>query len=238
MLVAPASGQRVLVVDDDPQIRRALRVGLTSQGYKVHLASTASEALDAAASAQPDLIILDLMLPDQSGLEVCRELRQWSAAPIIVLSARDQERDKVQALDLGADDYLTKPFGLDELLARMRAVLRRGRTDACAPVLVCGELRLDQARRLVTLGGQEIHLTPTEYELLRYLMANAGKIVTHRELLHAVWGAGAEGNHAMLHVFIAQLRRKIDRDPTQPSYIRTEPRVGYRFRAAPGTPLG
>ncbi len=223
---------RVLVVDDEPQVRRALRVGLGSHGYDVQAAASGEEALDAAACAPLDLVILDLMLPDQPGQEVCKELRRWSEVPIIVLSGRDQERDKVEALDLGADDYVTKPFGLEELLARVRAVLRRRPVDPLPPVLESGELKLDRARRLVTLGGEEVHLTPTEYAVLQYLMSHAGKIVTHRELLQTVWGRGYEEHTSTLHVFMAQLRKKIDRDPTRPSYIRTEPRIGYRFRSA------
>lgn len=231
------SGPRILVVDDEPQIRRALRVGLSGHGYVVQLASSGEEALDLAASSTPGVVILDLMLPGISGLDVCRELRQWSAVPIIVLSAKGEERDKVQALDLGADDYLTKPFGMDELLARIRVALRRGQGGAPSPIMQCGELRLDQVRRLVTLANQEVHVTPTEYEVLRYLMANAGKVVTHRTLLRAVWGAGYEDATQTLRVFIAQLRRKIEPDPTRPVYLRTESGVGYRFHAddPPGT---
>jgi two-component system, OmpR family, KDP operon response regulator KdpE len=227
------SNPRVLIVDDEPQIRRALRVSLVSHGYQVQVAASGEEALDLAASAPPDVVILDLVLPGRTGLEVCRELRQWSPVPIIVLSARGQERDKVQALDLGADDYLTKPFGMDELLARIRVALRRAGGVSAAPVLESGDLCLDQARRLVTLRGEPVHLTPTEYDVLRYLMANAGKVVTHRALLTAVWGPGYEDSARMLRVFIAQLRRKIEPVPARPTYVRTEPAVGYRFRAEP-----
>ena len=227
------SGPRVLVVDDEPQIRRVLRVGLTAHGYEVHLAASGEEALDLAATAPLDLILLDLMLPQLSGLEVCKELRQWSQVPIIVLSALGQERDKVQALDLGADDYLTKPFGMEELLARVRAVQRRRAGEAAPAVLESGELTLDQARHVVRLRGEEVHLTPTEYAVLRYLMAHKGKVITHRNLLTAVWGPSAADSSHMLHVFIAQLRRKIDPDPARPSYICTEPGVGYSCRAEP-----
>ena len=227
------SNPRVLVVDDEPQIRRALRVGLVNHGYEVQVAASGEEALDLAASAPPDLIILDLMLPNLTGLEVCTELRQWSEVPIIVLSARGQERDKVEALDLGADDYLTKPFGMDELLARMRAALRRGASGAPSPILQSGELELDQTRRLVTLRGQAVHLTPTEYAILQYLMANAGKVITHRALLAAVWGPGYQESSQILRVFIGQLRRKIEPNRSRPTYIRTEPGVGYRFRTEP-----
>jgi two-component system KDP operon response regulator KdpE len=227
------SGPRILVVDDEPQIRRALRVGLAGHGYDVQLAGTGEEALDLAAVAPPDVIILDLMLPGLSGLDVCKGLREWSQAPIIVLSAKGEERDKVEALDLGADDYLTKPFGMDELLARIRAALRRTAGEAPTPVLEIGELRLDQARRLLTSRGREIHLTPTEYDMLRYLMTNAGKVITHRALLRAVWGPGYEDGSQTLRFFIVQLRRKIEPEPSRPIYIRTEPGVGYRFRADP-----
>jgi len=227
------SSSRVLVVDDEPQIRRALRVSLASHGYDVQVAASGEEALELAAGAPPDVVILDLVLPGLNGLEVCQRLRQWSPVPIIVLSARGQERDKVEALDLGADDYLTKPFGMDELLARIRVALRRAGGEAPPPVLESGELRLDQARRLVTLRGEPVHLTPTEYDILRYLMANAGKVVTHRALLAAVWGPGYEDSARMLRVFIAQLRRKIEPVPARPTYVRTEPAVGYRFRAEP-----
>ena len=224
------SSPRVLVVDDEPQIRRALRVGLVSHGYQVQMAASGEEALELAASAPPDVVILDLVLPGRNGLEVCQALREWSPVPIIVLSARGQERDKVQALDLGADDYLTKPFGMDELLARIRVALRRAGGAPPSPILASGELRLDQARRLVTLRGEPVHLTPTEYDVLRYLMANAGQVVTHRALLTAVWGPGYEDSARMLRVFIAQLRRKIEPVPARPTYVRTEPAVGYRFR--------
>jgi two-component system KDP operon response regulator KdpE len=220
----------VLVVDDEPQIRRALRVGLISHGYQVQVAASGEEALDLAASAPPDVVILDVAMPGLTGLEVCKELRQWSQVPIIILSARGQERDKVEALDLGADDYLTKPFGMDELLARIRVALRHAPGGAASPVLRSGELELDQARRLVQLRGEPVHLTPTEYDVLRYLMANAGKVVTHRALLGAVWGPGYQDSARMLRVFIAQLRHKIEPVPARPTYIRTEPSVGYRFR--------
>ncbi len=224
------SRPRVLVVDDEPNIRRALRVWLADHGYDVRLAASGEEALDAAAVAPPDVVILDLVLPGLSGLEVCRGLREWSQAPILVLSARGEERDKIEALDLGADDYLTKPFGMGELLARLRAILRRTTGGSPSPVLASGDLRLDQARRLVTLAGREVHLTPTEYEMLRYLMANAGKVITHRTLLGAVWGPSHEDASETLRVFIAQLRRKIEPEPHRPTYIRTEPGIGYRFR--------
>jgi len=227
------SGPRVLVVDDEPNIRRALRVWLADHGYQVQLASTGEEALDLAAIAPPEVVLLDLMLPGMSGLDVCQSLREWSQAPIIILSGRDEEDAKIRALDLGADDYLIKPFGLGELLARIRAALRRAGAPAPSPVLESGELRLDQPRRLVTLGDREVHLTPTEYEVLRYLMANAGKVLTHRTLLRAIWGPSHEDAGETLRVFIAQLRRKIEPAVGPPTYVRTEPGIGYRFRAEP-----
>jgi two-component system, OmpR family, KDP operon response regulator KdpE len=227
------SGERILVVDDEPNIRRALRVWLTDHGYQVELTANGEEALDRAAVAPPDVVILDLMLPGMSGLEVCKSLREWSPVPIIVLSARGEEADKIQALDLGADDYLTKPFGMGELLARIRVVLRRASGPPPSPVLESGDLRLDQARRLVTLRGREVHLTPTEYEMLRYLMANAGKVLTHRTLLRTIWGPSHEDASETLRVFIAQLRRKIETDAHRPTFIKTEPGIGYRFRAEP-----
>jgi two-component system KDP operon response regulator KdpE len=196
----------------------------------VQLATSAEEALDLAVRAPPDLVVLDVELPDMSGLEVCTALREWSEVPIIILSAQAEERTKVEALDRGADDYLTKPFGSEELLARVRAVLRRYAGEATVPVLESGELRLDQSRRLVTLRGCQVHLTPTEYEILRYLMANTGKVVTHRTLLRAVWGPGYEEDHSALRVFIAQLRGKIERGADRGRYIETAARVGYRFR--------
>jgi len=228
------SRQRVLVVDDEPQVRRMLREVLAGDGYEVQLAASGEEALNFVASDPPAAVILDLMLPDMSGLDVCKELRNWrSLVPIIVVSARTEERAKVEALDLGADDYLTKPFGVDEFLARLRAALRRGPGQLPTPTLASGELQLDQVRRVVTLRGREVHLTPTEYEILRYLMANAGRIVTYPTLLRAAWGPGYEDNIPLLRVFVTQLRHKVEPDPNNPSYIHTEPRIGYRFRWAP-----
>jgi two-component system, OmpR family, KDP operon response regulator KdpE len=227
------AGPRILIIDDEPQIGRALRIILSAHGYDVHVATTGEEGLDLAATTSPDVIILDLMLPGISGLEVCAELRRWGQVPILVLSAKGEERDKVQALDLGADDYLTKPFGMDELTARLRAILRRAAGETAAPVLCSGELELDTVRRLVTLGGEPVHLTPTEYELLRFFMSSAGKVITHQTLLRGVWGSAYEDASPNLRVFVAQLRRKIEPDPARPSYIRTEPGIGYRFSADP-----
>jgi two-component system, OmpR family, KDP operon response regulator KdpE len=223
---------RILVIDDEPQIRRALRAGLERNGYAVSLAASGEEGLDQAALQPPDLVILDLAMPGMDGFEVCRQLREWSKAPIVVLSVREGETDKIRALDLGADDYLTKPFSLGELLARLRAVLRRaGSEELEAPSLTVGEMEIDFAHRRVTLGGQEVRLTPTEYELLRHLALNPDRVLTHRQLLTRVWGPEyAEDTHT-LRVHIANLRNKIEPDPARPRYLHTEPRVGYRFRA-------
>jgi two-component system KDP operon response regulator KdpE len=222
--------KRVLVVDDEPQIIRALRVALTAQGYDVVASVNGEQALDAAATTPPDAVILDLGLPGLSGLEVCRSLREWSQVPILVLSARSAEREKVAALDLGADDYVTKPFGMDEVLARLRAALRRSSaTPPTEAQFETGELRIDFGRRLVTVGGKEVHLTPTEYSLLKLLVANPDRVLTHGMLLRSVWGSeyGEEAHY--LRVFVRQLRQKIEPDPSRPRYILTEPGVGYRF---------
>lgn len=223
---------RVLVVDDEPQIRRALRVGLEQNGYQVQVAAGGNEALDLAALHPPDLVILDLAMPDVSGLEVCRQLREWTQVPVLVLSVRDGEADKIRALDLGADDYLTKPFALGELLARLRALLRRSGTgeEPSLPTFTAGELHVDFVRRRVTRAGQEIHLTPIEYELLRTLILNPDRVLTHRQLLARVWGAEYEEDNHTLRVHVANLRNKIEPEPARPRYILTEPRVGYRFR--------
>jgi two-component system KDP operon response regulator KdpE len=226
------SGARVLVVDDEPEVRRALRTALGGRGYDVELAANGEEALAEFRRHHPDLVLLDLQLPGLSGLEVCREIREESSVPIIILSVQGGEATKVQALDLGADDYVTKPFGIEELLARMRVALRRsGGRAAGQAVIEQGDLRIDLERRAVTVGGQPVHLRPKEYEMLRYLAANAGKLVTHSMLLRAVWGAGYEDARPYLHVHVGQLRRKIEPDPSRPSYILTEPGVGYRFAA-------
>ncbi len=227
--------ERILVVDDEPQIRRALRAGLTAQGYDVALAATGEEALDAAAAQPPALVVLDLSLPGQSGLEVCRRLREWSDVPILVLSARDQERDKVDALDMGADDYLTKPFGMDELLARIRAALRRrgGDKSPAASALTVGDVTIDYARRVVTRGGEEVRLTRLEYDVLRYLAVNADRVVTHRQILVSVWGPENAEETQYLRVHIGHLRQKLEQDAARPQFLITEPGVGYRFRTQP-----
>ena len=222
----------VLLIEDDAQIRRFLRATLASQGYRLIEAMTGEEGLSLAASRQPDLIILDLGLPDLDGLAVARRIRQWGSVPILVLSARGQERDKVAALDAGADDYVTKPFGVGELVARMRVALRhaaRGGLGKEEPVFSVGELRVDLARRQVFLGGEEVHLTPIEHKLLAVLVRNAGKVVTQRQLLTEVWGPAFEEQGHYLRVFMRQLRQKLESTPARPRYFRTEPGVGYRL---------
>jgi two-component system KDP operon response regulator KdpE len=222
------TGARILVVDDEPQILRALQMKLSSEGYDVETARTAEQALTAAAAHPPEAVILDLLLPDGRGTDVCRELREWSAAPILVLSAVGDESEKVAALDAGADDYVTKPFGVDELLARLRAALRRT-APSPEPVLEVGELTIDLERRLVTKGGKPVSLTRIEYELLRLFALNEGKLLTHPTILKEVWGPayGQESNY--LHVYVSHLRRKIEPDPARPRYLLTEPGVGYRL---------
>jgi two-component system, OmpR family, KDP operon response regulator KdpE len=228
---------RVLVVDDEPQIRRLLRVSLAAQGYHIVEAGTGEQALTRAATELPDLVILDLGLPDMDGQEVVRRLRDWTAVPIIVLSVRDREKDKVQAFDQGADDYVTKPFGMSELMARMRAALRHRLLAATKdPVFRSGVLVVDLSRRFVTVQGREIKLTPKQYDLLRVLVANAGKVLTHQQLLRQVWGPGYGEESQYLRVYVGQLRQKIEPDPTRPSYILTEPGVGYRLRDADDFP--
>ncbi len=221
---------RVLVVDDEAPIRRFLRAALTAHGYEVLEARNGQEALSALTAQRPDLLILDLGLPDMEGLEVTRRLREWSNIPIIILSVREGEADKVATLDAGADDYLTKPFGVGELLARLRAAMRRTAPTADEPAFTIGELKVDLASRIVTVAGQEAQLTPTEYGLLHALVTHVGKVMTHRQLLRQVWGVAYEEETHILRVNISNLRRKIEADPTRPRYIRTEPGVGYRLR--------
>lgn len=228
--------ERILVVDDEPQIVRFLRATLTGHGYSVTAVSDGETALAELQGRLPDLILLDLGLPGMDGLEVCRRLRQqperaeWKTVPLVVLSARDQEADKVAALDLGADDYLTKPFGVNELLARIRVALRHAaRREGRETTFVTGQLRIDFAARLVTLAGAEVRLTPTEYALLTYLATHAGKVVTQRALLNAIWGPAYGSEPGLLRVYVNQLRRKIEPEPARPRYIVTEPGVGYRL---------
>lgn len=224
------SGERVLVVDDEPQIRRALHGALTAHGYDVAVAADGAAALETIATWAPAAVVLDLMMPGVDGFAVLRDTRSWSPVPIIVLSARGDEADKVAALDQGADDYLTKPFGMAELLARLRVVLRRARVGA-PEVLVAGDISVDLQRYLVFRAGQEVHLTPTEFDLLRVLTSEAGKVLTHRQLLERVWGGYAAENAQQLRVYINYLRRKLETDPSHPRLILTEPGVGYRLQA-------
>src|SRR6267142_1581168 len=222
----------VLVIEDEVQIRRFLRATLMANGYQLLEATTAQEGLVQAATRQPEIVILDLGLPDLDGLEVTRQLREWSSVPIIVLSARGQESDKVAALDAGADDYLTKPFSVGELLARLRVALRhQARVDesSASSVFTAGELHVDLARRQVLLAGNEVHLTPTEYRLLITLIKHAGKVLTHRQLLKEVWGPGCAHETHYLRVYINQLRQKLGDDAASPTLIITEPGVGYRL---------
>jgi two-component system, OmpR family, KDP operon response regulator KdpE len=225
-----ADGRHVLVVDDEPQIVRGLKVILRDAGYAVATASTKKEALDAVAVRPPDAIVLDLVLPDGSGVEVCTEIRGWSPLPILVLSAVGDEREKVRALDAGADDYITKPFGTDELLARLRAVLRRVTDEDSEPSIAVGDLVIDMAARTVTRAGEEIHLTPIEFDLLKTLARDRGKLITHRQLLKTVWGPAYETETHYLRVHFAHLRAKIEPDTSHPRYIVTDPGVGYRLR--------
>jgi two-component system KDP operon response regulator KdpE len=221
----------VVVIEDEITIRRFLRVTLHAQSYRLFEAATGAEGLVEVATRQPDVVIIDLGLPDIDGLDVIRRIREWSSVPVIVLSARGGERDKVTALDAGADDYVEKPFGTDELLARVRVALRHGAggaRDADALFTVDG-LAVDQARRVVTVNGDEVHLTPIEYKLLTILVHHAGKVLTHRQLLREVWGPTHVEDAHYLRVYMGQLRRKIERDPAQPRYLLTEPGVGYRL---------
>ena len=222
------SGERVLVVDDEQQILRALRTSLRAAGYEVDTADTAETALATAALRPPEAVILDLVLPDGNGTDVTRELRSWSSAPVIVLSAVGEEREKVAALDAGADDYVTKPVGIDELLARLRAVMRRT-TASTEPVIELDQLVVDLQKRSVTVGGNPVHLTPHEFDLLRVLAVNEGKLMTHRMLLQEVWGPAYVGESNLLHVNVSQLRRKIEPDRARPRYLLTEPGAGYRL---------
>jgi two-component system KDP operon response regulator KdpE len=222
------NGQRVLVVDDEPQILRALGTTLRAAGYEVDTAETAAAALAAAAAHPPEAVILDLVLPDGSGTDVTRELRTWTESPVIVLSAVGEETEKVAALDAGADDYVTKPFSVDELLARLRAVLRRS-APSLDPVIEVGELAIDVPNRAVKRNGKRVRLTPHEFDLLRVLAQNRGKLLTHRMLLREVWGPAYQVEAHYLHVYVSNLRKKIEPDPSRPRYILTEPGAGYRL---------
>jgi two-component system, OmpR family, KDP operon response regulator KdpE len=226
------TGPRVLVVDDEAQILRALESTLRGAGYEVDVAETAEAALTKAAVQPPEAVILDLVLPDGSGVEVCRELRRWLTAPVLVLSALGEEHEKVAALDAGADDYVTKPFGVDELLARLRALLRRATANG-PPVIDVGGLRVDLDKRSVQRNGEPVQLTPHEYGLMELFAQNVGRLLTHKTILREVWGHAYESESHYLHVYVSQLRRKIEDDPTRPQYLLTEPGAGYRFVEPP-----
>lgn len=225
----PSADHHVLVIEDEPPIHRFLRASLSSAGYRVSEAVSGREGLRMAVSQPPDLVILDLGLPDMDGQEVLQRLRDWFTGPIIILSARDQEAQKVAALDHGADDYVTKPFGTGELLARMRTALRHARGGGAESALTIGELRIDLAARIVSVRGAEVHLTPLEYKLLATMAKHAGKVLTHRFLLREVWGPQDSQENHYLRVFVASLRRKIEDDPARPRYLLTEQGVGYRL---------
>jgi two-component system KDP operon response regulator KdpE len=233
---SPATGKaRVLVIDDEPEIRRAVRMGLSGSEFVVAWAPTGQRGLEMVAQWHPDIVLLDLSLPDLDGIEVTRSLRSWSAVPILILSVRSGDADKIAALELGADDYLTKPFSMGELSARIRVALRHAAHAASGGAgegarFVTGSLTVDFARRQVLVDAREVHLTPTEYEVLKYLAMHAGQVVTHRNLLRAVWGPAYEDEAHYLRVFIGQLRRKIEPEPGRPRFLLTEPGIGYRLR--------
>lgn len=220
----------VLIIEDESQIRRFVRTALEAEGCRVAEAEFASKGLVEAAERKPDLVILDLGLPDRDGVELIRDLRGWSAVPILVLSARAGEEDKIEALDAGADDYLTKPFGVGELLARTRALLRRSRGGAAPATVDFGDVHVDLSRRIVQRNGDKVHLTPIEYRLLGTLLANTGRVITHRHLLKEVWGSEAVQSEHYVRIYVAHLRRKLEADPAQPRHILTETGIGYRFQ--------
>ncbi len=238
---SPASGDRpastppmpvIVLIEDEPQIRRFLRATLASHGYRLHEAETGEDGLIEAASRQPDVVILDLGLPDVDGLQVIRRLREWSKVPVIVLSARGQEGDKVAALDAGADDYVSKPFAVGELLARLRVALRHAAAgESGEPTFTVGDLTVDQIKRQVRVDGREVHLTPIEYRLLTLLVRHSGRVVSQRQLLKEVWGPGQTEQTHYLRVYMGTLRRKLEKDPARPRYLLTEPGVGYRLAA-------
>jgi two-component system KDP operon response regulator KdpE len=226
---------RMLIIEDEPQMQKFLGASLEAEGYRVIEAGTGKEGIELARTHNPDLFLLDLGLPDVDGMEVTKEIRAFSAKPIIVISARGQEEDKVKALDVGADDYLTKPFGTSELMARIRVALRhasRAKEESNEPVLALGDLVIDLDRRRVTSSGNEVHLTPNEYKLFAYLMKHAGKVLTHRQLLKEVWGAAYASQTHYLRVYMVQLRHKLEVDPARPRYLVTEPGVGYRLKTS------
>jgi two-component system, OmpR family, KDP operon response regulator KdpE len=225
-----SEGARILIVDDEAPIRRFLRTSLSAQGYRVSEALRGGDAVEQFGASKPDLMILDLGLPDLDGVEIISRVREWSRTPIIVLSARNLEKDKIAALGAGANDYLTKPFGIGELLARVRAALRQSFLPGEEPVFESGELKVDLARRSVLRGGEELKLSPTEYAILRVLVLNAGKVVTHRQILREVWGPGYVDEAHYVRVYMGLLRQKIERNPSRPQFIHSEPGVGYRLR--------
>jgi two-component system KDP operon response regulator KdpE len=225
----PEPNHVALVIDDEPQIRRLLRVTLEGSGYRVHDAATGQDGIVQAAQRRPDVVLLDLGLPDLDGVEVLRRLREWSQVPVIILSVREREEEKIAALDAGADDYVTKPFNTGELLARVRAALRHSQPQGADALFRSGSLEVDLAARVVRKHGDEVKLTPTEYALLRLLVTHAGKVLTHRQLLTEVWGPKAVGQSHYLRVHVAHLREKLEDNPAEPELIRTEPAIGYRF---------
>jgi len=225
-----ATGAKILIIDDEAQIRKLLRVTLNAHGFNVTEAATGQEGLVQATMVRPDLIVLDLGLPDMTGMDVLQHVREWSQVPIIILTAQDQEQDKVAALDRGADDYVTKPFGMGEFMARMRVALRHIAKTQDEPVLKLGDLVIDLSQRVVELHGEKLKLTPTEYDLLKVLALNNGRVMTHRQLLKQVWGGSQyESDSQYLRVYVGHLRKKIEEDSTRPRYILTEPGIGYRF---------
>jgi two-component system KDP operon response regulator KdpE len=230
MSAAPASTPVAVVVEDEPQIRRFVRAALESEQWRVFEAGTLRDGLAETATRRPDLVVLDLALPDGDGIELVRSMRAWSGSPILILSARGEEKVKIEALDAGADDYLGKPFGIGELLARVRALARRAaRTGAGEPLFRVGDIKIDFSARRVTRGGQLVHLTPIEYRLLTVLASNAGKVLTHRQILREVWGPAHVEHEHYVRIFMGNLRRKLEADPAQPRYLQTETAVGYRL---------
>jgi two-component system KDP operon response regulator KdpE len=228
--MATTNGARILIIDDEPQIRKLLKVTLQVHNFEINESSSGEDGVYQASIVHPDLIVLDLGLPDISGMEVLRRIREWSRIPIIVLTAKDREEDKITALDSGADDYVTKPFSMGELVARIRVALRHVAKSANEPILQFGNLVIDLAQRLVELDGNRVKLTPTEYELLKILASNAGKVITQRQLLQQVWGGHHhESDSHYLRIYIGHLRKKLEEDPTRPKFIETEPGIGYRF---------
>lgn len=222
-------GMRVLIIDDEPQIRKLLKVSLGAYGYEIDESVTGADGINRAAMFKPDILIIDLGLPDMDGKEVVKSIREWTQTPIIVLTVRDQEQEKIEALDVGADDYVTKPFSVGELMARMRVSLRRASASEHEPVITCGDLVIDFMQRRVTVAGREVKLTPTEYELIKTLAQHRGRVLTHKQLLKAVWGTAFNEDTHYIRVYIGQLRRKIEDNPTQPRHIITESGVGYRL---------